>query len=167
MAKKSSKQSAQQQNQSRQSQNRTAQGQENRQPGRGTADNTKTKRSNPTPQQASKPKRSNRDTAPEAATPGSILWKLALILCMGLVVFSLLFASVNGGSRYIGLTNNNSATPTPPVVSTDPNQTVTGSDATPIPPSPTPGIDPTPTVTPESQEGGTTITGLSGQTVTQ
>lgn len=90
------------------------------------------------------PTRTNRDAAKEAATPGSIFWRLALILCVGLVIFSLLFASINGGSKYVGITyetEKETTTPTPPVSSIDPNVNISGSDITPIPPSPTPGID--------------------------
>ena len=103
------------------------------------------RKSAPAPQQNTKPKRVNKDAAAEAATPGNLVWRLALILCVGLVIFSLLFASVNGGSKIVGITDSNEgATPTPPVATTDPNVNITGSDATPIPPSPTPGVDTTP-----------------------
>ena len=70
------------------------------------------------------------------------------------MVFSLLFASINGGAKYVGVPYENdkdNTTPTPPVASIDPNVNISGSDATPIPPSPTPGVDPTP-------EGGDTQT---------
>ena len=103
------------------------------------------RKSAPAPQQNTKPKRVNKDAAAEAATPGNLVWRLALILCVGLVIFSLLFASVNGGSKIVGITDQNEGvTPTPPVATTDPNVNITGSDATPIPPSPTPGVDTTP-----------------------
>ena len=118
------------------------------------ADFTQQKKRAAAPQQPAKPKRTNKEAAAEAATPGNILWRLALILCVGLVVFSLLFASINGGSKYVGVTNDNdkgNTTPTPPVASVDPNVNISGSDATPIPPSPTPGVDPAP-------EGGDTQT---------
>ena len=79
----------------------------------------------------------------EEATPGSVLWKLALILCTGLIIFALLFASVTGGSKYVGLTEEDTtSTPTPPVAVIDPALNVSGSDITPPPPpSETPGVD--------------------------
>ena len=79
----------------------------------------------------------------EEATPGSVLWKLALILCTGLIIFALLFASVTGGSKYVGLPEEDTnTTPTPPVAVIDPALNVSGSDITPPPPpSPTPGVD--------------------------
>ena len=119
----------------------------------------------PAPQQNTKPKRVNKDAAAEAATPGSMLWRLALILCVGLVIFSLLFASINGGSTIVGITEqNDSATPTPPITTPDPNINITGSDATPIPPSPTPGVDSTPAPNGGENSGGMII---NGQPVTQ
>jgi len=148
MAKKQPKPSAQQGNRSRQTSNQPRNA---RQSGGNAAQQ---KRRAAAPQQPAKPKRTNKEAAAEAATPGNILWRLALILCVGLVVFSLLFASINGGSKYVGVTNDNdkgNTTPTPPVASVDPNVNISGSDATPIPPSPTPGVDPAP-------EGGDTQT---------
>ena len=131
----------------------------------GAADFTKQKKQATAPKQKPQPKRVNRDAAAEAATPGNMLWRLALILCVGLVVFSLLFASINGGGKYVGVTTEKeNATPTPPVSSVDPNVNITGSDATPIPPSPTPGVDPTPAPNGGENSGGMII---NGQPVTQ
>lgn len=144
MAKKQPKQSAQQGKRPRQTPKQSAQP---RQRGGG---NTPPRKKNVPPQQAAKPKRTNKEAVQEAATPGNILWRLSLILCVGLVIFSLLFASINGGAKYVGLTETKDqeiTTPTPPVSSVDPNVNITGSDATPIPPSPTPGVD-------EAPEGG-------------
>ena len=148
MAKKQPKQSPQQNHRSRQSAPSRS--------GRAAA-----------PQQSTQPKRVNRDAVKEEAAPGNILWRLTLILCVGLVVFSLLFASVNGGSKYVGVTyetEKGSTTPTPPAASIDPNVTIEGSDATPIPPSPTPGVDTTP-----APEGGETGGGMfiNGQPVSE
>ena len=69
--------------------------------------------------------------------------KLALILCTGLIIFALLFASVTGGSKYVGLPEEDTkATPTPPMAVIDPTLNVSGSDITPPPPpSETPGVD--------------------------
>ena len=122
----------------------------------------------PAPQQSAKPRRVNRDTVKEEATAGNILWRLALILCVGLVVFSLLFASVNGGSKYVGVTyetEQEDTTPTPPAPSIDPNINVSGSDVTPPPPSPTPAEE-TPAPSPEGGEntGGMYV---NGQPVSQ
>ena len=108
----------------------------------------------PAPKQAKKapaPQPKKRK-AQEESNPGSIMWRMGLLLCTGLIVFSLLFASVNGGSKYVGLTEQEKTTPTPPVeteVIIDPSLNVEGSDMTPIPPSASPeaGI-----------EGGTTET---------
>lgn len=78
------------------------------------------------------------------STPGEMMWKMALILCTGLVIFSLLFASINGGSMYVGLTDSDKdteTTPTPPMATIDPNLDVQGSDMTPIPPSAAPEGD--------------------------
>lgn len=148
MAKKQTNRSAQQGNRPRQTSKSSAQSRS----GNGANYNQK-KKTAAAPQQPAKPKRTNKEAAAEAATPGNILWRLALILCVGLVVFSLLFASINGGAKYTGLTydkdDSGTATPTPPVASVDPNVNISGSDATPIPPSPTPGVDPAP-------EGGNT-----------
>ena len=79
----------------------------------------------------------------EDPAPGSVLLKLALILCTALVVFSLMFASVNGGSKYVGLPEEDTkTTPTPPVTVIDPALNVSGSEITPPPPpSETPGVD--------------------------
>lgn len=138
MAKKQPKQSAQQSKRSRQTPNQSAQPRQ-----RSSGANAPRKNNAPS-KQAAKPKRTNKEAVQEAATPGNILWRLSLILCVGLVVFSLLFASINGGSKYVGVTDDSDkeiTTPTPPVASVDPNVNITGSDATPIPPSPTPGVD--------------------------
>ena len=115
----------------------------------GAADFTQQRKAAPAPKQAAQPKPAKREPK-DPPSAGSILWRLALILCVGLVIFSLLFASINGGSRIIGVTDQkDSATPTPPVADAtpilDPNVNITGSDATPIPPSPTPGVDATTT----------------------
>lgn len=150
MAKKQKTQSAPQSKRARQTSNQSAQPRSARQRSGGASDFTQKKKTAAAPQQPAKPKRTNKEAAAEAATPGNVLWKLALILCVGLVVFSLLFASINGGSKYVGVTYENdteNATPTPPVASVDPNVNITGSDMTPLPPSPTPGVDPSPEVT--------------------
>lgn len=139
MAKKQTNRSAQQDKNPRQTSKSSGQ------PRSGNrADYNQKKKTAAAPQQPAKPKRTNKEAAAEAATPGNILWRLSLILCVGLVVFSLLFASINGGAKYVGITYENdkgNATPTPPVASVDPNVNISGSDATPIPPSPTPGVD--------------------------
>ena len=101
------------------------------------------------------PKQTKKAPAPKAqpqnrkaqneSTPGSIMWRMGLLLCTGLVVFSLLFASVNGGSKYVGLVEQEKATPTPPAqteVIIDPSLNVEGSDLTPIPPSASPEATP-------------------------
>ena len=75
----------------------------------------------------------------EENTPGSVLLRLALLLCTGLIVVGLLFASINGGSQYVGLPEQDTkTTPTPPMATVDPMQNVEGSDMTPIPPSASP-----------------------------
>lgn len=147
MAKKQNNRSAPQSSRSRQTSNASAQSRSTRPRSGSAADYSQKKKTAAAPQQPAKPKRTNKEAAAEAATPGNILWRLALILCVGLVVFSLLFASINGGSKYVGVTYDNdkeTVTPTPPISSIDPNVNISGSDATPIPPSPTPGIDEAP-----------------------
>ena len=96
------------------------------------------------------PKRAQKAPAPKAqpkkrkeqedVSAGSVLWRMGLLLCTGLVIFSLLFASIVGGSEYVGLPEEDTtkATPTPPMETIDPNLNVQGSDMTPIPPSATP-----------------------------
>lgn len=127
----------------------------NGRPRSGNTGTAQKKKNASAPQQNPKAKRTNREAAAEAATPGNILWRLALILCVGLVVFSLLFASINGGAKYVGITyetESENVTPTPPVSSVDPNVNITGSDITPLPPSPTPDAA-------QNQDGGTIING--------
>ncbi len=103
----------------------------------------------PAPKQAKKapaPKaQPKKHKQQEEATPGGVLWRMGLLLCTGLVVFSLLFSSVVGGSQYTGLPEEDTkTTPTPPVEEViDPNVNVEGSDMTPIPPSATPEGDTT------------------------
>ena len=96
------------------------------------------------------PKRAQKAPAPKAqpkkrkeqedVSAGSVLWRMGLLLCTGLVIFSLLFASIVGGSEYVGLPEEDTtkATPTPPVETIDPGLNVQGSDMTPIPPSASP-----------------------------
>lgn len=115
---------------------------QNRRPARnqGSAADFTQKKQAPPKRQTQSPKPKQREL-PES-TPGEVLWKLALILCTGMVIAALLFASINGGSQYVGLPEQDTnATPTPPIVSVDPALNVTGSDQTPIPPSPTPEGD--------------------------
>ena len=107
------------------------------------------------------PKQAKRAPAPKAqpkkrkeqeeVSAGSVLWRMGLLLCTGLVIFSLLFSSVVGGSEYVGLEDQDKAkaTPTPPVETIDPGLNVQGSDMTPIPPSASPEGD---TATTESTE---------------
>lgn len=147
MAKKQNKQSAQQGKRPRQPSNSSTQSRNARQRSGDAANYSQKKKTSAAPQQAAKPKRANKEAVKEASTPGNILWRLSLILCVGLVIFSLLFASINGGSNYVGITYENdkgTTTPTPPISSVDPNVNITGSDATPIPPSPTSGVDEAP-----------------------
>lgn len=109
----------------------------NRQPApRGKANPNRTKKA-PAAKPAPQPKKRK---VQEEAAPGSILMRMSLLLCTGLVVVGLLFASVNGGSQYVGLPeeDNTKATPTPPVATVDPMQNVEGSELTPIPPSASP-----------------------------
>ena len=101
------------------------------------------------------PKQAKRAPAPKAkpkkrkeqeeVSAGSVLWRMGLLLCTGLVVIGLLFSSVVGGSEYVGLEDQDKAkaTPTPPVESIDPGLNVQGSDMTPIPPSASPEGDAT------------------------
>ena len=125
MAKKQPGQSAQQGPRSHQGDPRS----NSRRRSGGAADFTQNKKTAAVPQQPIQPKRVNKDAAMEAATPGNMLWRLALILCVGLAIFSLLFASINGGSIYVGVTyEQEDTTPTPPVSNVDPNMTITGSD---------------------------------------
>ena len=94
----------------------------------------------PAPKAQPRPVQRKRTEQAEAA-PGDVLWRLALLLCTGLTVIALLFASVNGGSVYTGATDTDKSTkttPTPPVETMDPSLNITGSDQTPIPPSPSP-----------------------------
>lgn len=94
------------------------------------------------PKQSQPAKRRPREQ--QESAPGEVMWRLALILCTGLIVVALLFASVNGGSQYVGLTDSDKdtdTTPTPPVATIDPNLNVEGSDMTPIPPSASPEGD--------------------------
>lgn len=107
------------------------------------------------------PKQAKRAPAPKAqpkkrkeqeeVSAGSVLWRMGLLLCTGLVVIGLLFSSVVGGSEYVGLEDQDKAkaTPTPPVETIDPGLNVQGSDMTPIPPSASPEGD---TATTESTE---------------
>ena len=93
----------------------------------------------PAPKQAKKAPAPKKRKEREEVSAGSVLWRMGLLLCTGLVIFSLLFASVVGGSQYVGLPEENTkATPTPPVETVDPMQNVEGSDMTPIPPSASP-----------------------------
>lgn len=87
----------------------------------------------------------------EEVSAGSVLWRMGLLLCTGLVVIGLLFSSIVGGSEYVGLEDQDKAkaTPTPPVETIDPGLNVQGSDMTPIPPSASPEGD---TATTESTE---------------
>ena len=108
------------------------------------------------------PKRAQKAPAPKAqpkkrkeqedVSAGSVLWRMGLLLCTGLVIFSLLFASIVGGSEYVGLPEEDTtkATPTPPVETIDPGLNVQGSDMTPIPPSASPEGDAT------TEDGATT-----------
>ena len=101
------------------------------------------------------PKQAKRAPAPKAqpkkrkeqekVSAGSVLWRMGLLLCTGLVVIGLLFSSIVGGSEYVGLEDQDKAkaTPTPPVETVDPNTNVQGSDMTPIPPSASPEGDST------------------------
>ena len=92
----------------------------------------------PAPKSQPKPRPKKRKEQEEASA-GSVMWRMGMLLCTGLVVVGLLFASVNGGSQYVGLEQDKTkATPTPPVETVDPMQNVEGSDITPIPPSATP-----------------------------
>ena len=113
----------------------------NRQP----AARSKTK---PNPPKKAAPKK--RAPEKEAPTPGSIMWRMGILLCTGLVVVGLLFSSIVGGSQYVGLTEQETtkATPTPPTEMTDPTLNIEGSELTPIPPSASP-------------EGGTTEEGTT------
>ena len=107
------------------------------------------------------PKQAKRAPAPKAqpkkrkeqeeVSAGSVLWRMGLLLCTGLVVIGLLFSSIVGGSEYVGLEDQDKAkaTPTPPVETIDPGLNVQGSDMTPIPPSASPEGD---TATTESTE---------------
>lgn len=109
-------------------------------------------RANPNQSKKSAPKAQPRKRRePVETAPGSVMLRLALLLCTGLIVIGLLFASVNGGSQYVGLPeeDNTKATPTPPVATIDPALNVQGSDITPIPPSASPEGD---TATTESTE---------------
>jgi hypothetical protein len=113
--------------------------------GKGAARNTQKKAApRKAAQPQTKPAPKKRPPVNDNA-PGAVAWKMALILCCGLIVISLLFASVNGGADYVGLpdTTNTKPTPTPPVETVDPNLNVQGSDLTPIPagPSPEAGTD--------------------------
>lgn len=118
----------------------TKQQSQNRRPARtqgGAADFTQKRQAQQQPKRQAKPQQRE---LPES-NPGEVLWKLALILCTGMVIAALLFASINGGSLYVGLPEqdtNPNATPAPPTAIIDPALNVTGSDQTPIPPSPTP-----------------------------
>ena len=107
------------------------------------------------------PKQAKRAPAPKAqpkkrkeqeeVSAGSVLWRMGLLLCTGLVVIGLLFSGIVGGSEYVGLEDQDKAkaTPTPPVETIDPGLNVQGSDMTPIPPSASPEGD---TATTESTE---------------
>lgn len=84
-----------------------------------------------------------KQSIPEDNSPGAVIWKFTLILCCALVLFSLLFTSINGGSVYVGLPEKKTeTTPTPPVATIDPSLDVSGSDMTPIPPSASPEVSP-------------------------
>ena len=106
------------------------------------------------PRKAAQPQPKPRKAAPVADTaPGAVAWKLALILCCGLIIISLLFASVNGGSQYIGMPDSTpKATATPPVVTPDPNVNISGSQLTPIPADPSPEVSPEVTPDAEAQQ---------------
>ena len=122
----------------------------NRQPApRGKTNPNRTKApaaKQPAPKAQPKKRREPVETA-----PGSVMVRLALLLCTGLIVIGLLFASVNGGSQYVGLPeeDNTKSTPTPPMATIDPALNVQGSDITPIPPSASPDSGTT-------EDGGTT-----------
>ena len=58
------------------------------------------------------------DSAVEESRPGNVMWKLGILLCVAMIVIALLFASINGGSEYVGPTDE--GTPAPPVTSTIP-----------------------------------------------
>ena len=109
-------------------------------------------KTNPNQSKKSAPKaQPKKRREPAETAPGSVMVRLALLLCTGLIVIGLLFASVNGGSQYVGLPeeDNTKATPTPPMATIDPALNVQGSDITPIPPSASPEGD---TATTESTE---------------
>ena len=109
-------------------------------------------RANPNQSKKSAPKAQPRKRRePVETAPGSVMLRLALLLCTGLIVVGLLFASVNGGSQYVGFPeqDDSKTTPTPPVATVDPALNVQGSDITPIPPSATPDSGTT-------EDGGTT-----------
>ena len=96
-------------------------------------------KANPKQTKKAPPPRPKKRRVQEEASPSSILQRMGLLLCTGLAVFSLLFASVNGGSQYVGLEQEDTkAIPTPPVETIDPGLNVQGSDMTPIPPSASP-----------------------------
>ena len=73
------------------------------------------------PKAQPKPKKINMDAAVEDATPGNVMWKLGILACVAMIIISLLFASINGGSVYVGEDAKPTPTPTPPVSSVMPD----------------------------------------------
>lgn len=132
---------------------------------------------------APKPRRRDPEVIAEETSASNILWRLALILCTGFVVFCLLFSSFVGGSQLIPPAGGKGPnTPKPPVSSVAPQEPTdgqgtqvsptadpagqTGADAS--QPQSTEAPTPTPTTAPEGgSTGGMTVTGLNGQTAPQ
>lgn len=113
-------------------------------------------------------KRREKTETAEELTFSNVMWKLAIYACVIMVVISLLFANINGGSKYIGQKDTNT-TPTPPVATVDPNA-VPDDANTDGAAAPDAGTDqaaetPTPDITNTGDASGSTvIQGLSGQT---
>lgn len=96
------------------------------------------------PKARPKPQKINTDAAVEESTPGNVMWKLGILACVGMIVISLLFASINGGSVYVGEDAKPTATPTPPVSSVMPDDgSGEGEDDIRTPDSPTEGEETT------------------------
>jgi len=80
-----------------------------------------------------KPGKIDMDAAVEESTPGNVMWKLGILASLAMIIISLLFASINGGSKYVGEGAKPTPTPTPPVVSAAPDQTDPSPDASTVP----------------------------------
>lgn len=86
----------------------------------------------PAPKAQPKPKKKmDMDAAVEEATPANVMWKLGILACLAMIILSLLFASINGGSVYVG--SDAKPTPTPPLTTHAPDEAESSPDVSTAP----------------------------------